>query len=188
VALARAWAQRLQKSDLLGRQRDRLLRVLGLERRNRFILGDRGDAGSGDLALSRLGWAARLLVSIILVAWLLHNFSFAPVVDRMGGIRTGELVGILGLASAQFLMFGLRWWLVGMACAAELPLRSAVRIAFISMFFNQVLPATVGGDIVRTYLASREGVRIHRAIVGVMIGPRRFDHPTLRHVAAGKGT
>jgi hypothetical protein len=108
-------------------------------------------------------------VSITLVAWLLHSFSLAPVIDRMKGVRADELVGILGLASAQFVMFGLRWWLVGIACAAALPLWSAIRIALISMFFNQVLPATISGDIVRTYLASREGVDIHRAIVGVII-------------------
>ena len=119
--------------------------------------------------MSRLALLAKLLVSIVLVWWLLHTFSFAPVVDRMGGIRAVELVVVLALASAQFLMFGLRWWLVGRACAAELRLPSAVRIAFISMFFNQTLPATVSGDIVRTYLASREGVPLHRAIVGVVL-------------------
>jgi hypothetical protein len=54
-------------------------------------------------------------------------------------------------------------------CAAELPLPSSVRIAFISMFFNQTLPATVSGDILRIYLASREGLQIQRAVVGVMI-------------------
>ena len=127
------------------------------------------DAASGGRSLSKLAWIAKLLVSIALVWWLLHTFSFAPVADRMGGIRAVELIGILVLASVQFLMFGLRWWLVGRGCAAELPLPSAVRIAFISMFFNQTLPATVSGDIVRTYLASREGVPLHRAIVGVVL-------------------
>ena len=116
--------------------------------------------------MSKLAWIAKLLVSIALVWWLLHNFSFAPVIDRMGRIRAVELIGILALATAQFLMFGLRWWLVGRGCAAELPLPAAVRIAFISMFFNQTLPTTVSADIVHSYLASREGVPVHRAIVG----------------------
>lgn len=119
--------------------------------------------------MSKLAWIAKLLVSIGLVWWLLHSFSFAPVIDRIEGIRGLELIGIVALATAQFLMFGLRWCLVGRCCGAELPLGSAVRIAFISMFFNQTLPATVSGDIARTYLASREGVPVQRAILGVVI-------------------
>jgi hypothetical protein len=119
--------------------------------------------------LSKLAWIAKLLVSIALVWWLLHSFSFAPVIDRMGGIRAVELIAILALAAAPFLMFGVRWWLVGKGCAEELPLPAAVRIAFISMFFNQTLPTTVSADIVRSYLASREGVPVQRAIVGVVL-------------------
>jgi Lysylphosphatidylglycerol synthase TM region len=124
------------------------------------------DAASGDRSLSKLAWIAKLLVSIALVWWLLHSFSFAPVIDRMGGIRAVELIAILALAAAPFLMFGVRWWLVGKGCAAELPLPAAVRIAFISMFFNQTLPTTVSADIVRSYLASREGVPVQRATSG----------------------
>ena len=30
--------------------------------------------------MSKLAWIAKLLVSIALVWWLLHNFSFAPVI------------------------------------------------------------------------------------------------------------
>jgi glycosyltransferase 2 family protein len=110
-----------------------------------------------------------MLVSAVLVWWLLHTVSFAPMVTRMRALQGLDLAVILGLAVAQILLFGVRWWLVGRACAAELRFWSAIRIAFISMFFNQTLPATVGGDIMRAYLANREGVPARRAIAGVLI-------------------
>jgi len=37
--------------------------------------------------VSKLAWIAELLVSIALVWWLLHNFSFAPVIDRRGAFE-----------------------------------------------------------------------------------------------------
>jgi glycosyltransferase 2 family protein len=119
--------------------------------------------------VSRLVWAAKLFVSVVLVWWLLHTVSFAPVIARMRAMRGIDVACLVGLAGTQFFLFGLRWWLVGRACAARLEALAAVRIAFISMFFNQALPATVGGDIIRAYLATREGVPPRRAVTGVLI-------------------
>jgi uncharacterized protein (TIRG00374 family) len=121
--------------------------------------------------VSRLVWIAKLFVSMVLVWWLLHTVSFAPVIARMREMRGIDVIFILGLATAQFFLFGVRWWLVGRACAAKLELPSAIRIAFIGMFFNQALPATVGGDVIRAYLSSRQSVPTRRAIAGVLIDP-----------------
>jgi uncharacterized membrane protein YbhN (UPF0104 family) len=119
--------------------------------------------------VSRFAWVARLIVSMVLTWWLLHTATFVPMLARMRAIKEPEIIVVLGLAVAQILLFGVRWWLVGRACAAELRLPSAIRIAFISMFFNQALPATIGGDVMRAYLASRQGVQARRAIAGVLI-------------------
>ena len=119
--------------------------------------------------MGQLLWIAKLLVSVALLWWWLHAVSFAPVLDRAGEVQPFEVVLIIGIMGVQFVLFCVRWWLVSRCCAAAMPLSSAIRIGFISLFFNQTLPATVGGDIVRSYLASREGVPIHRAVVGVVV-------------------
>jgi glycosyltransferase 2 family protein len=118
--------------------------------------------------MSRLG-LLKLIASAALVWWLVSTVSIAPVIERLGEIQTLEVIAVVGLVIAQILMFAVRWWLVGRVCDAEIPLGAALHISFISMFFNQVLPATVGGDVVRVYYSVRLGVRFGRAVAGVLI-------------------
>ena len=42
-----------------------------------------------------------------------------------------------------------------------------MRLTLIGQFFNQTLPSAIGGDAVRAWLASREGVPLGKAISGV---------------------
>lgn len=51
----------------------------------------------------------------------------------------------------------------------DLPWRRTLGFYFIGLFFNQVLPSSVGGDPVRVYHAYRAGLGLDKAINGVML-------------------
>src|SRR3546814_964300 len=56
----------------------------------------------------------------------------------------------VGLLAAILAISSLRWWLVGRAIGAPLPLKDCVSLMFIGGFFTQVLPTSIGGDAVRS--------------------------------------
>src|SRR3546814_17969172 len=75
----------------------------------------------------------------------------------------------VGLLAAILAISSLRWWLVGRAIGAPLPLKDCVSLMFIGGFFTQVLPTSIGGDAVRILLAGRRGLPYGKAFSGVVL-------------------
>lgn len=111
---------------------------------------------------------AKLLVSLLLVGLLLHAVDPAPVFARMGRVNFPGISAVLALALLETIIIGWRWQLIGRLCGAELPFRESQELTFIGCFFNQTLPSTIGGDVVRVFLSGRAGIPIPRATVTVL--------------------
>lgn len=62
-----------------------------------------------------------------------------------------SIVGFL----AAFLTMAVRWWCLLRLQDVRLRLWEAVRLTFVGLFFNMVVPGTVGGDLAKAYYVSR---------------------------------
>jgi uncharacterized protein (TIRG00374 family) len=69
---------------------------------------------------------------------------------------------------AQLVLTGMRWRLVGQLVGANMAPGRVFRIMLIGQFFNQLLPSAIGGDAVRVWEASREGVPLGRAAASIL--------------------
>jgi uncharacterized membrane protein YbhN (UPF0104 family) len=63
-----------------------------------------------------------------------------------------------------------RWWVVMQSIAQPISLRAALTATFGSVFFQQVVPAGIGGDISRGVRAYDSGVSPQWVLIGVVIG------------------
>jgi hypothetical protein len=61
---------------------------------------------------------------------------------------------IAGFLVAFFIM-AVRWWFLLRLQDIHLPLWESVRLTFLGLFFNMVVPGTVGGDVVKAYYVSK---------------------------------
>ncbi len=111
----------------------------------------------------------KLAVSIGLLALLLGGLDLATVVAVLGRLPATAIAAGLILMLAQFVVLGLRWWLVMAAIEAPIAFGKALPITFIGGFFNQVLPTSFGGDAVRMWQAHRLGVGGQAAVIGVLL-------------------
>jgi uncharacterized membrane protein YbhN (UPF0104 family) len=75
----------------------------------------------------------------------------------------------LGVLAMQVAFVALRWRTIAAICGAPLGFGAALQISFIAMFFNQVLPSTVGGDAARIWLLARKGSGWASATYSVLI-------------------
>ena len=117
----------------------------------------------------RLGLALRLAVSAALVAWILRKTPFQTV---GAAFRSADLrVVLLALALNLFDTFASvrRWRLLIRAQGGEAPFPGLVRAYFVGIFFNNLLPSTIGGDTVRVIHTSRSGVGRTRALAIVFV-------------------
>jgi uncharacterized membrane protein YbhN (UPF0104 family) len=113
--------------------------------------------------------SARLLV---LVGLLYYAFSR---VDIAGACATLEgshwdlvLVGTVLLA-LQVPAAAWRWQFVLNRLAVRLPFTVAVRVTFMGLFFNQLLPGMVGSDAARIWLVTRAGSAFKPALNSVLL-------------------
>lgn len=110
----------------------------------------------------------KLLVTGSLLVWVFHKVDVGPLAARLGHLHTGWGLAALAILFGQLLLTGIRWYFVGQLVGAGIGVGLATRLILIGQFFNQVLPSSVGGDGVRAWLLSREGISIKHALVSVI--------------------
>ncbi|MEI8292671.1 MAG: lysylphosphatidylglycerol synthase transmembrane domain-containing protein [bacterium] len=97
------------------------------------------------------------LVTTVLLWWLLHNPERRA--DMGAAIMRADplwlLAAILSAGACEF--FGIiRWQLFLKMLHMRVPLTETTRLFFIGAFFNQFLPGTTGGDVVRVLYLMKE--------------------------------
>lgn len=112
---------------------------------------------------------AKAAVTLFLVGLLAYRVDLKPVAERLGRIDVVLVAAATMVMLSQLLLAGWRWSLVIRALGDELRRRAVVRLTLIGQFFNQTLPSAIGGDAVRAWLATYEGLPLGKAINGVLI-------------------
>ncbi len=111
--------------------------------------------------------AIKAAITLALIGWLLHRIDLAPMMARFGRLDAALTIAAVAVMMAQLLLTGWRWMTIAAIIGAPVERALALRLTLIGQFFNQTLPSAIGGDAVRAWLASREGVPLGKAISGV---------------------
>ena len=114
-------------------------------------------------------FALRLAVSAGLIWWVLRQIDVQSFLAQLETISLAALPFPILL----ILFFGLvqtgRWILVQGALSQPLSFFMAAKILFLSLFFNQTLPSTIGGDAIRVTYAYRAGLALNVVAKGVLV-------------------
>ncbi len=111
----------------------------------------------------------KLAISIVLLYLLLRSMDAAVVAGILGRLPIVAITVAGALLVLQTLVLGLRWWLVMAAIGVPLKYGKIVPLTFMGVFFNQVLPTSIGGDAVRMWQAYRAGVPTEAAVGSVLL-------------------
>lgn len=118
---------------------------------------------------ARLGLALRLAVSAALVAWILHRTPFHEVGAAFRSADLRFVLLALALQLLDTLVSVRRWRLLIRARGGEAPFAGLVRAYFVGIFFNNLLPSTIGGDTVRVVHTARSGVGRAQALAIIFV-------------------
>lgn len=121
------------------------------------------------MKLPQTGFLALKLIVTGALLWLLFSeLNFGLLTVRISSLQIGSAIFALVLLFGSLLLSGVRWYFVGRLIGASISLGLVTRLMLVGQFFNQVLPSSVGGDSVRAWLLSRQGVSIRRAMASVI--------------------
>ncbi len=111
----------------------------------------------------------RLAGSILLLAYLGWATDWRHVSEALTRVRWGLWLAGLAVYVATQVVSSVRWQMLARPLGFRQPWGQFVAYYFIGMFFNLVLPTSVGGDVVRAwYLDNRSGRR-SAAMVSVLL-------------------
>ncbi len=111
----------------------------------------------------------RLAASVVLLSCLAWKMDWHQVGAVLSELRwTYWLLGI-GLYAATQVVSSVRWQHLARPLGFAQPLSRFVRLYFVGMFFNLVLPTSVGGDVVRAWYLAEDPRQRSAALVSVLL-------------------
>src|SRR5437016_5848248 len=111
----------------------------------------------------------KIAVTVLILIALFWQVDIAAVFKRLGSISalTAILCVVIGLAQIAFLAW--RWVLVARVQRMNFPFVEALRCMLAAQFFNQGLPASIGGDALRVWWLTRLEISLAVAMQNVLL-------------------
>jgi hypothetical protein len=111
---------------------------------------------------------ANIAVSIGLIAWVFSGISLSKLLVVAATADTGLLLLALSLHGTGLLLSAMRWATLLNIQKIDFSFKATVLLYWIGCFFNAFLPTSVGGDVVRSYLASKQNGKIIDTAISVI--------------------
>jgi len=109
----------------------------------------------------------RLAASVLLLGWLAWQTNWDQVREAFGRLRLGPWLLAVAVYAVAQVVSSARWQLMARPLGFDAPLRRFLGLYWVGMFFNLVLPTSVGGDAVRAWQLGGPGRRLP-ALVSVL--------------------
>lgn len=134
-------------------------------------------------------------ITLLLLSWIFNNFDTSQFVISISSVNFLYVTLALLAHITAFSILSLRWWLLLRVTNPSCTFRSIVPAYYLGVFWNNLLPTAIGGDVVRILKLRQKGFRtndlIHSSladrVIGlfsiVMLGTMAFVANTKFHVA-----
>ena len=129
-----------------------------VSRRNRFASEPATAKGQSvpSASASRIWlFLLKLTISIGLVGWIIQDVDFGDIGEIFAQADVDLLVLAFSLFFIGYFLTAVRWRLLMSTHGLKPPLLVLVQSFMVGIFFNNILPSTIGGDLSRMYDAWR---------------------------------
>lgn len=117
---------------------------------------------------ARISLAARILVTLGLLGLLLYQLDLSQLLARFGSLSLQGTALAFAAVGAAIVISAWKWGWILRARKHPLPFFTLLRLYFVGLFFNNVLPTSVGGDAVRAWETTKETGEVPEAIGSVV--------------------
>jgi len=115
----------------------------------------------------------RIAVLTALIIWAVSRIGqeqrWASFVQYSRRMNLLLFAGILGVFIVAHIIVGLRWWLLLRTQSVFISFWAAVRLYFLGWFYNNFMPGSVGGDLIRAWYVTRHTDKRFEAALSVFV-------------------
>ena len=113
-------------------------------------------------------FSAKVLLSIGVLVYIARGLDLNHLRTNLLTVDPAMFLLALAMVGLQTFLLNARWELIMRSLGVSLDWMAGWRILMISLWFNQVLPSSAGGDVVRIWLLRQLDVPWSQAVKGVM--------------------
>ena len=115
----------------------------------------------------------RILVVVVGITWAVIWVSRGQRWSNLASIFLRMNLGIFAVALGIFVigqvMVGFRWWLLLRTQSIYINFWAAVRLHFLGLFYNNFMPSSVGGDLLRAWYVTKHTEKRFEAALSVFV-------------------
>lgn len=111
----------------------------------------------------------KVFISLAILAILFALTDVTKMLSVMMDINPLVILFSVFLCFSQMVLAGVRWHTIGVRTGDFFDFFTTIKINSAAMFSNQILPTSIGGDLVKTALARQGGLALGRAIRTVIL-------------------
>lgn len=120
--------------------------------------------------MKKLLWLfLRVVVSGVLITYLLYKVDIKSIFSSLNSVNPFWLALAFSLVFVGNLISGYRWKLLLATQDIYIPLKTLIFSLLVGRFFNNFLPSTIGGDIVRVYDTSKYSKNTAVSMTAILI-------------------
>jgi len=112
--------------------------------------------------------AIKLLITLLPIYLILKTIDLNITFGLITNIGLPYLLSAMAVLLIQILVVTLRWEIVLDSLGIEISFKDVISILWIGLFFNQILPTSVGGDAMRGHYLYQRGYSFAKAFQGVI--------------------
>lgn len=116
----------------------------------------------------RLSLTARILVTLSLIGLLFYRLDLSQLLQRLQSLSAEGTALAFAAVGAAIVISAWKWGWILRVRQHPLPFLTLLRLYFVGLFFNNVLPTSVGGDAVRAWETTKETGEVPEAIGSVV--------------------
>lgn len=113
-------------------------------------------------------FSVKMLLSVGVLFYIARGLDLNQLRIHLLAVNPAMFALALALIGIQTFILNSRWVLIMRSLGVSMDWQAGWRILMISLWFNQVLPSSAGGDVIRMWLLRQRGVTWQQAVKGVM--------------------
>ena len=111
----------------------------------------------------------KVIVSLGLITFFINQVDFKAIVNILKNVDITMIIYAMILLTIQVFIATTRWQFVLKCQKIMLGYKNTLQILWSGLFFNQAMPSSVGGDVIRGYYLKKQGMTLGRATLGVLM-------------------
>jgi uncharacterized protein (TIRG00374 family) len=119
--------------------------------------------------MKHVAMVAKFAVTAGVFWYVLRVFPLTELMDKLEATRFEFLAAGTAVLALQPLLSVFRWRIVLRRLGSDLTFSTVLQVSYIGLFFNQVLPASVGGEVIRVWMITGRGSPFGQSATSVVI-------------------